>query len=106
MRCGEVPTLSIIWLMTARAVQPSTHLPVTQLDDDELLFRDTVRKFARQQIAPHVREMDESGAFRKDLLQQFFELGLMGIEIPEEYGGSGATFFHCILAIEELSAVD
>ena len=80
--------------------------PLTQLSDEEQLFRDTVRKFARQQIAPHVREMDESGVFRKDLLRQFFALGLMGIEIPEEYGGSGGSFFQCILAIEELSAVD
>jgi short/branched chain acyl-CoA dehydrogenase len=79
---------------------------LTQLNDEEQLFRDTVRKFARQQIAPHVREMDESGVFRKDLLRQFFDLGLMGIEIPEEFGGSGGTFFQCVLAIEELSAVD
>ncbi len=80
--------------------------PLTQLNEEEQLFRDTVRKFARQQIAPHVREMDECGVFRKDLLRQFFELGLMGIEIPEEYGGSGGSFFQCVLAIEELSAVD
>jgi alkylation response protein AidB-like acyl-CoA dehydrogenase len=78
----------------------------TWLSEEEQLFRDTVRKFAREQITPYVREMDESGVFRKDLLRQFFELGLMGIEIPEEYGGSGGSFFQCILAIEELSAVD
>ena len=80
--------------------------PLTQLSEEEQLFRDTIRKFARQQIAPYVREMDESQLFRKDLLRQFFELGLMGIEIPEEHGGSGGSFFQCILAIEELSAVD
>ena len=80
--------------------------PLTQLSDEEQLFRDTVRKFARQQIAPHVRQMDEAGEFRKDLLRQFFELGLMGIEIPEALGGSGGSFFQCVLAIEELSAVD
>src|SRR5579872_6095145 len=80
--------------------------PVTQLSEEEQLFRDTVRKFAREEIAPYVREMDSSGAFRKDILRQFFELGLMGIEIPEEFGGSGGSFFQCILAIEELSAVD
>jgi alkylation response protein AidB-like acyl-CoA dehydrogenase len=80
--------------------------PLTQLTEEEQLFRDTVRKFARQQIAPCVREMDEAGVFRKDLLRQFFELGLMGIEIPEEHGGAGGSFFQCILAIEELSAVD
>ncbi len=81
-------------------------LPLTQLSEEERLFRDTVRKFAREQIAPHVRAMDEAGVFRKDLLRQFFELGLMGIQIPEEYGGSAGSFFQCILAIEELSAVD
>src|SRR5580692_7715545 len=80
--------------------------PVTQLNEEEQLFRDTVRKFAREQIAPHVREMDESGVFRKELVRQFFELGLMGIQVPEEYGGSGGSFFQCVLAIEQLSAVD
>src|SRR6186997_1944770 len=66
----------------------------------------TVRRFAREQIGPFVREMDEAAVFRQDILRQFFELGLMGIEIPEEYGGQGGNFFQCILAVEELSAVD
>jgi alkylation response protein AidB-like acyl-CoA dehydrogenase len=79
---------------------------LTHLSEDEKLFRQTVRQFAKEQIAPHVRAMDEAGAFRKDILQQFFELGLMGIEIPEEYGGQGGNFFQCVLAVEELSAVD
>lgn len=80
--------------------------PLTVLNEDERMLRDTVRRFAREQIGPHVREMDEQGVFRKDLLKQFFELGLMGIEIPEEYGGQGGTFFQALLAIEELAAVD
>ena len=80
--------------------------PLTQLSDEELLFRDTVRRFAKQQVAPCVREMDEAGVFRKDIIRQFFSLGLMSIEIPEEFGGQGGTFFQSILAIEELSAVD
>ena len=80
--------------------------PLTQLTEEERLFQATVRRFAREQIAPHVREMDEAGVFRKDIIRQFFELGLMGIEIPEEYGGQGGTFFQSILAVEELSAVD
>jgi butyryl-CoA dehydrogenase/short/branched chain acyl-CoA dehydrogenase len=80
--------------------------PLTRLADDELMFRDTVRKFAREQIAPHTREMDEQGVLRKDLLKQLFALGLMGIDIPEQYGGQGGTFFQSILAIEELAAVD
>jgi alkylation response protein AidB-like acyl-CoA dehydrogenase len=80
--------------------------PLTQLSDEERMFQSTVRRFAREQIAPHVREMDEAGVFRKDLIRQFFELGLMGIEIPEEFGGQGGSFFQCVMAVEELSAVD
>ena len=80
--------------------------PLTALSEDEKLFQATVRKFAREEIRPHVRAMDEAGVFRKDILQQFFAMGLMGVEIPEEYGGQGGTFFQAILAVEELSAVD
>ena len=81
-------------------------LPLTALTEDEKLFQTTVRRFAREQIRPYVREMDEAGVFRKEILQQFFEMGLMGIEIPEEYGGQGGSFFQAVLAVEELSAVD
>jgi short-chain 2-methylacyl-CoA dehydrogenase len=80
--------------------------PLTALSEEEQFFQATVRKFAREEIRPHVREMDEAGLFRKDLIRQFFEMGLMGIEIPEEYGGQGGSFFQAILAVEELSAVD
>src|SRR5438552_7546128 len=80
--------------------------PLTQLSEEEKLFQSTVRRFAREQIGPHVREMDEAAVFRKDIIRQFFELGLMGIEIPDEYGGQGGSFFQCILAVEELSSVD
>jgi butyryl-CoA dehydrogenase/short/branched chain acyl-CoA dehydrogenase len=80
--------------------------PLTALNDDERMFQATVRKFAREQVRPYVREMDEAGVFRKEIIRQFFEMGLMGIEIPEEYGGQGGTFFQSILAVEELSAVD
>src|SRR4051794_8191977 len=79
---------------------------LTTLSEDERMFQSTVRKFARECIRPFVREMDEAGIFRKDIIRQFFEMGLMGIEIPEEYGGQGGTFFQAILAVEELSAVD
>jgi short-chain 2-methylacyl-CoA dehydrogenase len=84
----------------------ATPRPLTALSDEERMFRDSVRQFAREQIRPHVREMDEAAVFRKDIIRQFFEMGLMGIEIPEEYGGQGGTFFQAILAVEELSAVD
>jgi short/branched chain acyl-CoA dehydrogenase len=80
--------------------------PLTALTEEEKMFQAAVSQFAREQIAPRVREMDEAGLFRKDLLQQFFELGLMGIEVPEEFGGQGGTFFQAVLAVEELAAVD
>src|SRR5262249_44918885 len=80
--------------------------PLTALSEDEKLFQNTVRKFARDEIRPYVREMDEAAVFRKEIIAQFFDMGLMGIEIPEEYGGQGGTFFQAVLAVEELSAVD
>lgn len=81
-------------------------LPVTHLSEDETLLRDTVRQFAEEQIAPLVRRMDEDQQMDASLLRQLFELGLMGIAIPEEYGGSGGTFFEAALAVEMISAVD
>jgi short/branched chain acyl-CoA dehydrogenase len=80
--------------------------PLTQLSEEETQFQSTVRRFARERLAPHTRAMDEAGAFRPDLLAEMFDLGLMGIEVPEEYGGQGGTFFQSILAIQELAAVD
>ncbi len=76
------------------------------LTEDEQLFRDTVRQFSRETISPLVREMDEHQKMDASLIRQLFELGLMGIEIPESYGGSSGTFFEAILAVEEISAVD
>src|SRR6267143_36984 len=93
--------------MPVSAIVPeSPPAPLTVLSEEERLFQATVRRFAREQIAPYVREMDDTAVFRKDLIRQFFELGLMGIVIPEEYGGQGGSFFQCVLAVEELSAVD
>jgi short-chain 2-methylacyl-CoA dehydrogenase len=89
--------------MLATEVIPS---PLTRLTEEESMFQAAVRQFARERLAPHVREMDEAGAFRQDLIREFFELGLMAIEVPEEYGGQGGDFFQSILAIEELSKVD
>ncbi|HEV8598641.1 MAG TPA: acyl-CoA dehydrogenase [Gemmatimonadales bacterium] len=79
---------------------------LTVLSEEEELFRQTVREFSEAEIRPHVREMDEAGHFRPDLIQKFFELGLMGVEVPEKWGGSGASFFLATLAIEELARVD
>jgi len=81
-------------------------LPLTTLSEEEELFRNTVREFAEAEIRPHVAEMDAAGAFRKDLIQKFFDLGLMGVEIPERYGGAGGTIFLATIAIEELARVD
>ena len=80
--------------------------PLLVLTEDEQLFRDSIRRFAEESIRPLVREMDEHGSLEHSLIEQFHQLGLMGIEIPEEYGGSGCTFFESILAVEELSRVD
>ena len=84
----------------------SAPAPLVSLTDDETLFRDTVRQFADESVRPHVKEMDEKGVFEPKLIEQFFQLGLMGIEVPEQYGGGGGTFFEAILAVEELSRVD
>src|SRR6476469_9399950 len=93
--------------MPVSAIVPESQpAALSILSEEERLFQATVRRFAREQIAPHVREMDEAALFRKDIIHQFFELGLMGIEIPEDHGGQGGSFFHCVLAVEELSAVD
>jgi alkylation response protein AidB-like acyl-CoA dehydrogenase len=80
--------------------------PLTTLSDDESLFRDSVFEFADREVRPLVREMDEHARIPRALVDQLFELGVMGIEIPESYGGGGATFFHSVLAVEALSRVD
>jgi alkylation response protein AidB-like acyl-CoA dehydrogenase len=82
------------------------HLPLTALSEDERLFRDSVYEFAGREVRPHVREMDEHAKIGRPLIDKLFDLGVMGIEIPESYGGSAASFFHSILAIEALSRVD
>src|SRR5260370_41296407 len=89
---------------TATEIRPAP-APLTVLGEEEKMFQSVVRRFARERIGPHVRAMDESGVFRKDLLQEMFELGLMGIEIPEEHGGQGGTFFQSVLAVEALASV-
>src|SRR6202021_2055103 len=80
--------------------------PLICLSEDKIMFRDNIHQFADEKIRPLVKEMDEKGIFDKELIHQFFQLGLMGIEIPEQYGGGGAKFFEAILAVEELSRVD
>src|SRR3989440_9783683 len=92
--------------MPETALQAPAPAPLMSFTEDEILFRDNVRQFAEDKIRPLVKEMDEKGVFDHALLEQFFQLGLMGIEIPEQYGGAGGKFFEAILAVEEFSRVD
>ncbi len=80
--------------------------PLSVLSEEEELFRQTVREFAETEIGPHVHDMDVAAEMRPDLIEKFFELGLMGIEVPEQYGGAGGTIFLATLAIEEMARVD
>ena len=79
---------------------------LTQLSEEELMFRDVVRKFARQEMAPLARRMDEEAKLDAGLLAKIFAQGLMGVEIAEDYGGQGGSLFQSVLMIEELAAVD
>ncbi len=88
------------------AVEQRTGRPLTTLSEDEQMFRASVREFADGELRPRVEEMEEHAKLDPTLIKQCFDLGLMGIETPEEYGGAGATFFTAILAVEELSRVD
>src|SRR5213594_2290281 len=80
--------------------------PLTKLSEEEELFRDTVRDFAEHDVRPRVAAMEKAAAIDPALLAKCFELGLMGIEIPEQHGGAGGSLFMTVLAVEELSAVD
>jgi alkylation response protein AidB-like acyl-CoA dehydrogenase len=91
-------------LMGSEAAEVPTSL--TTLAEDERLIRASVREFAANQIRPHVREMDDQARIPRPLIDGLFDLGVMGIEIPESFGGSGGRFFHAVLAVEELSRVD
>ena len=92
--------------MTVEEMEVVARAPVSQLSEEESMLQETVRKFARKQIAPLAKEMDEQQKMSPALVRQLFEQGLMGIEVPEQYGGGGMSFFDSILAIEEISAVD
>ncbi len=81
-------------------------LPLTDLSDDERSFREVVRDFAEERIRPLVRRMDEESQIPRELIDRCFELGVMGVEIPDDLGGAGATFFISTIAVEELARVD
>ena len=91
--------------MTAQSTDQA-RTALTTLSEDERLFRDSVYQFADREIRPLVREMDERASIPKALIDKLFSLGVMGIEIPESYGGGGASFFHSVVAVEALSRVD
>ncbi len=80
--------------------------PLSVLSEEEELFRQTVRDFAEAEVAPHVEAMDEASQMRPEILRACFDLGLMGIEVPEQYGGAGGSIFLATLAIEEMARVD
>ena len=88
------------------AIGSSFGSPLTTLSEDEQMFRSSVREFAEGELRPRVEAMDEAGKLDPALIKQCFDLGLMGIETPEEFGGAGASFFTAIVAVEELSRVD
>src|SRR5215470_17263973 len=90
--------------MAEQTIAPAQ--PLTVFAEDEAIFRDSVREFAEAQVRPLVREMDEHAKIPPALVAQLFDLGVMAIEIPEAYGGAGASFFHSVLAVEEFSRVD
>jgi len=83
-----------------------TQPALTSLSEDERLFRDSVYEFANREIRPLSREMDERAKIPPGLIEKLFGLGVMSIEVPEEFGGAGAAFFHSVLAVEALSRVD
>jgi len=80
--------------------------PLTSYSEDEQMFRASVREFAEGEIRPRVEQMDEHAKMSPEIIKHLFDLGLMGIETPEEYGGAGASFFTAIIGVEELSRVD
>jgi alkylation response protein AidB-like acyl-CoA dehydrogenase len=88
------------------AIEESAGRPLTAISEEEQMFRSSVREFAEGEIRPRVEEMDEKGKLDSAIIKQCFDLGLMGIETPEEFGGAGSSFFTAILAVEELSRVD
>jgi alkylation response protein AidB-like acyl-CoA dehydrogenase len=80
--------------------------PLTQLTEEENMFKEMIREFALAEIQTHVMEMENKALFRKEIIRKYFELGVMGIEVPEELGGTGSSFFMAILAVEALATVD
>jgi alkylation response protein AidB-like acyl-CoA dehydrogenase len=92
--------------MSKAATELSSGTPLTVYSEDERMFRASVREFAEGEIRSRVEEMDEHAKMSPEIIKHLFDLGLMGVETPEEYGGAGANFFTAIIGVEELSRVD
>jgi butyryl-CoA dehydrogenase/short/branched chain acyl-CoA dehydrogenase len=89
--------------MTTETAAPPA---LTMLTEEEHLFKEAIGDFAQGEIAPKAREMEQNGRYDEALLRSLFDMGVMGVEVPEAYGGTGASFFQCILAVEEISKAD
>jgi butyryl-CoA dehydrogenase/short/branched chain acyl-CoA dehydrogenase len=92
--------------MTTATIDVAPGSPLTVLSEEEQMFQQSVREFAVERIRPLVHDMDRDAKMSKDLIDSFFELGIMGIEVPDQWGGAGSTFFNAVLVVEELSHVD
>src|SRR5687768_10359386 len=90
----------------AETMTGARSLPLTDLSEDERMFRDQVRQFAEGEVRPLVTKMDKEAQIPRSLIDHCFEMGIMGVEIPDTHGGAGATFFMSVLAVEELARVD
>src|SRR5215210_4149270 len=93
-------------MSTAQLTETTPGAPLTVLSEEEQMFQQSVRDFAVEKIRPLVHEMDHAATMSPELIKNFFELGIMGIEVPEEFGGAGSSFFNAVLVVEELSHVD
>jgi butyryl-CoA dehydrogenase/short/branched chain acyl-CoA dehydrogenase len=90
----------------SEAVTLPRSIPLTELSEEEKLFKEQVHQFAVERVRPHVQKMDREAEIPRSLIKECFDLGIMGVEIPDSFGGSGATFFMSTLAVEELAKVD
>src|SRR5437867_11355398 len=91
-------------MTTAIEVPPGA--PLTVLSEEEQMFQQSVRDFAIEKVRPLVHQMDHDASMSKDLISSFFDLGIMGIEVPDQWGGAGSSFFNAVIVVEELSHVD
>jgi short/branched chain acyl-CoA dehydrogenase len=92
--------------MATETMESTVGAPLTVLSEEEQMFQQSVREFAVERIRPLVHDMDHDAKMSPDLIREFFDLGVMGIEVPDQWGGAGSSFFTAVLVVEELSHVD